>query len=134
MKVSYNTLYLKHFSVTDGNKQRLVRSKMFSIFKPTVRLLLTTAPSVSHHRSLGGIHTVVKQLEEHKKMNYLPKSHLLQTHKSRKGKGKPGRKGAKKQQLEGPRAKIRKIPIKNPNKEPRKPQLSLNIRRESSDP
>ena len=90
--VSYNALhvYLNLFSVTDGNQQRLVRSKMLRIFKPSNGCLLTTPPPDSHHGSLGGMHTVVKQLEEHKKVNQLLRSSLLQTHKSRKGKGKPG--------------------------------------------
>ena len=33
-------VYLKPFSVTDTNQRRLVRSKMFNIFKPAARRIL----------------------------------------------------------------------------------------------
>ena len=59
----------------------------------------------------------------------LLKSHLLQTHKSRRTRFNLAGRVLRKQQLEGPRAKARKIPRKRPSKEPRKPQLTPEIRR-----
>ena len=121
VNVSYNTLHihLKNFSVTDDNQQRLVRSKMLIIFKPRVRCLLSTTAAGFHHGSLGGLDTVVKQLEEYEKVSSLLKSYLLYTCKYGKGKDKPGGKGAKKAAAGGSRAKERKIPSKSPKKEPR---------------
>ena len=70
-------VYLKLFSVTDANQRRLVRSKMSSIFKPSVRQALNLNTSDSSQGIFGGVSNVLKNLEESKKINTLVKSSLL---------------------------------------------------------
>ena len=62
-------VYLKLFSVTDANQWRLVRSKMSTIFKPSVRLALNLNASDSSQGIFGGDSNVLKNLEESKKIN-----------------------------------------------------------------
>ena len=54
--ISYDSLhiYLKLFSVTDGNQLRLVKSKMLSMIIPSVRHLLATVTSGTHLGVLRG--------------------------------------------------------------------------------
>ena len=59
----------KLFSVTDANQQRLVRSKMSSIFKTSVRRALNLNTSDSSQGSFDGDSNVLKSLEESKKIN-----------------------------------------------------------------
>ena len=64
-------VYLKLFSVTDANQQRLVRSKMSGIFKPSVRQALNLNASDSSLFIFGGVSNVLKNLEENKKLTML---------------------------------------------------------------
>ena len=74
-------LYLMLFSVTDAIQQRLVRSKMSTIFKPNVRQALDLNTSDSSQGVFVGVSNVLKNLEESKKINILVKVNLLQTKK-----------------------------------------------------
>ena len=60
---------LKLFSVTDANQWRLVRSKISSIFKPSVRQALNLNTSDSSQGIFGVNSNVLKNLEESKKIN-----------------------------------------------------------------
>ena len=112
VNVSYDSLciYIKFVFVTDCNQQMLVRSKILSIFKPSVKCLLSTVASGTHLGLLGGVQTAVKQLEEHNKVNQLSNSSLLQTCKSWKGKKISGRKDAKKVAARGSKGTGKKNP------------------------
>ena len=104
---------MKLFFVTDGNQQRLVRSKMLSIFKPAVRRVIADAATSSHQNIFGGDNVIIEKLKEHKQANQVLKLSLLRPQNPGKGKGKPNKKGAS-QKLKGPRAKGRQIPTKCP--------------------
>ena len=87
---------LKLFSVTNANQQRLVRSKMSSIFKPSVRWALNLNASDSSQGIFGGVSNVLKNLEESKKIKMLVNSSHLQTKKSGKAGSKSGKNKDKK--------------------------------------
>ena len=57
-------VYLKLFSVTDANQWRLVRSKMSSIFKPSMRQALNLNALDSFKGIFGGDPIVLKNLDE----------------------------------------------------------------------
>ena len=59
-------VYLKLFSVTEANQQRLVTSKMSSIFKPSVRRALNLNTSYFSQGIFGGISNVLKTFEDSK--------------------------------------------------------------------
>ena len=121
-------VYLKLFSVTDANQQRLVRSKMSSIFKPSVRraLNLNTSQGI-----FDGVSNVLKNLEESKKINTLVKSSLLQTKKAGKTGRMSGKNKGKKPEAGGPRPKAKKaLKIRRPVKrKPRRTLTTLRTRR-----
>merc|ERR1711867_61428 len=77
-------VYLKLLSITDANQRRLVRSKMSSIFKPSIRRALNLNASDSSQGIVGGVSNVLKNLEESKKIKTLVKPNLLQTKKAGK--------------------------------------------------
>ena len=64
-------IYLRLFSVTDYNQQRLVRSKMSTIFKPNVRRALNLNTSDSSQGIFGGVSNVRKNLKENKEITTL---------------------------------------------------------------
>ena len=70
-------VYLKLFSVNDANQQRLVRSKMSSIFKPSMRQALNLNALDSFQGIFGGDSIVLKNLEEHKRMNTVVRTSVL---------------------------------------------------------
>ena len=99
---------MKLFSVTVANKWRLVRSKMLSIFKPSVRRALNLNASDSSLGIFGGDSNVLKNLEENKKINTLVKSSLLQTKKAGKAGSKYGKNKGKTPAVGGSKAKGKK--------------------------
>ena len=70
-------VYLRLFSVTDYNQQRLVRSKMCSIFKPNMRRVMNTNASDSSQGIFGGVSNIIKNLKETKEINMLVKQSLI---------------------------------------------------------
>ena len=70
-------VYLRLFSVTDYNQQRLIRSKMCSIFKPNMRPALNTNASDSSQGIFGGVSNIIKNLKETKEINMLVKQSLI---------------------------------------------------------
>ena len=70
-------VYLRLFSVTDYNQQRLIRLKMCSIFKPNMRWALNTNASDSSQGIFGGVSNIVKNLKETKEINMLVKQSLI---------------------------------------------------------
>ena len=78
-------IFLWLYSVTDFNQQRLVKTKMASIFKPALRRALTSYATDSSQGIFGGVKQVTKTLEDTKKTNTLIKQSLLQTKKTGKG-------------------------------------------------
>ena len=77
----------------------------------------------------GGDETILKQLEEQKKMNLILKSSLLQTKKTERARVNLAQRMPKRQQQEGPRARGRKTPEKGPRRKPRKLLTTLVTRR-----
>ena len=112
-------VYLKLFSVTDANQQRLVRSKMSSIFKSSVRRALNLNASDSSQGIFGGVSNILKNLEESDKINTLVKSILLQTKKSGKAGNRSDKNKGKKPAARGSKARGKKNPRKRPKTEPR---------------
>ena len=105
------------FSVTDANQWRLVWSKMFSIFKPSVRRALNLNTSDSSQGIFGGVSNVLKNLEESKKINMLVKSSLLQTKKSGQAGSNSGKNKGKKPVARGSKSKNKKGSTKKSRKE-----------------
>ena len=98
-------IYLRLYSITDYNQQRLVRTKMCSIFKPNLRQALNLNVSDTSLGIFGGTSNVVKNLKENKEINMLVKQSLLQTNKTGRGGAKSGKNKGKKPAARGSKAK-----------------------------
>ena len=78
---------------------------MLSIFKLGMRRILNKQASDTSEGIVGGSSNVIKGLEDHKKMNMLLKTALLQTKKFQKAVKKSVMKGTKKSAARGSKAK-----------------------------
>ena len=107
-------MYLKLFSVTDADQQRLVRSKMSTIFKPSVRWALNLNTSDSSQGIFGGVSNVLKNLEESKKINTLVMSSYLETKTLGSQALSLARRKARSLQLGDPRPRTRKVLKRRP--------------------
>ena len=95
---------------------RLVRSKLLTILKPTVRCFITQQASGSLQGALESYNDIIKHLLEHKKETALINSYSMKSKAAGKGKGKPGTQGAPLGSATGSKRKgIGKNPKGKPN-------------------
>ena len=127
-------IYLRLFSFTYYNQQRLVRTKMSSIFKPNMRRALNTNTSEFSQGIFGGVSNVVKNLKESKEINTQVKQSLLQTKKTGKAGTKSGKNKGKKPAAGDPRPRTRKVLKRRPVAIKPKPRTTLGAPRRRRTP
>ena len=98
-------IFLRLYSITDFNQQRLVKQKMATIFKPNLCRALTSYTVDSSQGIFGGAEQVTKTLKDSKKKNMLIKGSLLATKKTGKVGVKSGKNKGKKPAARGTKAK-----------------------------
>ena len=96
---------MKLFVVTDFNQCRLIRSKMSSIFRPTVRRAINQEASDFSLCIFGEISKVLENLKEAKEINMLISQNLIKTKNTGNGANKAGKNKGKKPVAGGSKAK-----------------------------